>query len=138
MYIIIFSIITIKFFPKSYKFTLFWITPFPKINSNFQFNFILNRVEFSITFVLSDHPPGIVVELQFQTHFHLLTSITTSYIISSLTWVWPSSAPACLTYFVLCPGTCAELRIRVKVDLRLRRGLPLGWDFDSKGINGSD
>ena len=28
-----------------------------KLNSNFNFNFNLNWVEFSITFVLSDHPP---------------------------------------------------------------------------------
>ena len=35
---------------------------FAKLNSNFNFNW----VEFSITFDLSNHPPGIVVELQFQ------------------------------------------------------------------------
>ena len=69
---------------------------FAKLNSNFNLN--LNWVEFSITFVLSDHhpppthhPPGLVVELKLPLQFQLLSLTTTS----SITWVWPSSATAC-------------------------------------------
>ena len=74
-----------------------------KLNSNFNFNLNLNWVEFSITFILSDHPPtqppppGLVVELQLHQQLRLLASTKTL----PSPWACPISATACVSIFFL-------------------------------------
>ena len=63
--------------------------PISKLNSNFKFNLNLNWVEFSITFVLYDHPTAtrphrLVIEHQLHLQLQFLFSVTTSSLTLSI------------------------------------------------------